>query len=83
MFLVCITFFSKYRPVDIPFKLEYQQDSTLVRLKIRKEFIDKYLVKHTKALIALVKVPGKKSLIRVKNKKWPNEIEYTYSILKD
>jgi hypothetical protein len=28
-------------------------------------------------------VPGKKSLIRVYNEKWPDEIEYTYNIVKD
>jgi hypothetical protein len=31
----------------------------------------------------LVKVPGKKALVRVKGDHWPDEIEYTYNILKD
>jgi hypothetical protein len=58
-------------------------DSTLVNLKAKKAIIDNYLIKHQNATIVLVKVPGKKNLVRVVGDKWPDEIEYTYNIVKN
>jgi hypothetical protein len=66
------------KPVNKPFA-----DSTLIQLKAKKAAIDNYLTKHQNATMVLVKVPGKKSLVRVFGNKWPDEIEYTYNILKD
>ena len=45
--------------------------------------IDLYAKKNQQRLIVLVKLPNKKGLLRVKNGKWPDDIEYTYNILKD
>ncbi|BAU52245.1 hypothetical protein [Mucilaginibacter gotjawali] len=56
-------------------------DSILAKLKASKAAIDKYVAQHPKNLIVLVKVPGKKNLVRVINEKWPDEIEYTYNIM--
>ncbi len=56
-------------------------DSTLIKLKVNKTAIDKYIAGHSKNLIVLVKVPGKKNLIRVINEKWPDEVECTYNIM--
>jgi hypothetical protein len=58
-------------------------DSTLIKLKSKKAAIDNYLDKHPKAITVLVKVPGKENLVRVVGDKWPDEIEYTYNIIKD
>src|SRR5439155_4172503 len=56
---------------------------TLIDLNKEKEATDKYLAKHSKEVIVLVKVPGKKKLVQVKGENWPDEIEYTYNILKN
>ena len=58
-------------------------DTTLVALQRKKNAIDEYLSKHQKEIILLAKVPGKKKLIHVLNGKWPDEVEYSYNILKD
>lgn len=60
-------------------------DTVLTSLKSKKAAIDKYMGKHAKDVITLVKVPKKSKLLQIKNKndKWPDEIEYTYNILKD
>jgi len=58
-------------------------DSTLVSLKNKKAAIDKYVHAHAKQMAVFVKVPNKKTLVRVYNEKWPEEIEYTCNILKD
>jgi hypothetical protein len=60
-----------------------QTDSNLVKKKREKEAIDQYLSKHPKSIIILVKVPGKKNLVPVKNENWPDEVEYTYEIYKN
>jgi len=60
-----------------------QNDSTLVRLKSKQVATDQYISKHGKTLIVLVKVPGKTKLKKVINENWPEEMEYTYNILKD
>jgi len=58
-------------------------DTTLTKLKSKKAATDKYLKGHGKALIILVKLTGKKTLVPVKNEEWPDDIEYTYNILND
>jgi hypothetical protein len=58
-------------------------DATLISLEKKKAYIDKYIEKHSNDLIVLVKIPGKKALVRVKGDQWPDEIEYTFNILKD
>jgi hypothetical protein len=58
-------------------------DSPLNNLKVKRAVTDSYLKAHPKQVIVLVKVPGKKNLVRVYNKKWPDEVEYTLNILKD
>lgn len=58
-------------------------DSALTKLKNKRAAVDQFIIKHDKALIILVKVPGKTKLIKVINENWPDEIEYTYNILKD
>lgn len=52
-------------------------------LRKKKVEIDNYIKKHPKALVLLAKVPKKKELVRVKNEKWPDEVEYSYNVLKD
>ena len=64
-------------------KLIIQKDSTLSTVKGKKAAIDKYLEAHTKSVIVLVKVPGKKNLVFVKNEHWPDNVEYTYDIYKN
>jgi len=59
-----------------------QTDSVLIKLKNKKAAVDQYIIKHGKALIVLVKIPGKTNLLWIKNAHWPDEIEYTYNILK-
>jgi len=66
-----------------PIRVVAQGDSVLIKLKNKKAAVDQYLIKHDKALIVLVKVPGKTNLLRIKNGHWPDEIEYTYNILRD
>ena len=58
-------------------------DSALASLKSKKAAIDKYVHAHAKQMAVFVKVPNKKTLVRVYNEKWPEEIEYTCNILKD
>ncbi|MFA6087318.1 hypothetical protein [Mucilaginibacter sp.] len=58
-------------------------DSALSSLKSKKAAIDKYVDAHKKQMGVFVKAPNKKALIRVYNEKWPEEIEYTYNIIKD
>jgi hypothetical protein len=52
-------------------------------LKKKKLDIDQYIPKHPKELILLAKVPKKKELVRVKNQHWPEDVEYSYNVLKD
>jgi hypothetical protein len=58
-------------------------DSVSLKLAAKKEAIDHYIETHTKQVIVLVKVPGNKNLLAVKNDRWPDEIEYTYDIYKN
>jgi hypothetical protein len=58
-------------------------DSVLIKLKNKRAAVDQYIIKHSKALTLLVKVPGKTKLKKVINENWPEEMEYTYNILKD
>src|SRR6201986_781466 len=51
-------------------------------LKNKKAYTDKYIEQHSKNLIVLVKLTGKKTLERVWGDKWPDDIEYTFNILK-
>lgn len=60
-----------------------QKDSILLAQKGKKSRIDKYVNSHGKSVITFVKVPGKNELLRVQNKQWPDEIEYTYNIYRD
>lgn len=60
-----------------------QKDITLLSLKNKKTVTDQYITKHNTELIVLVKVPGKHALVRVRNEHWPEEIEYTYNILRN
>ena len=55
----------------------------VVSLKKQKAIIDSRLLHDQKSIIAFAKVPHKKELIKVKNNKWPDEVEYSYNILKD
>lgn len=59
-----------------------QTDSLLTKLKDKKVAVDKSL-KRGAALFVFVKIPGKKTLIKIKNDHWPDEVEYTYNILKN
>jgi hypothetical protein len=58
-------------------------DPALINLEKKKAYTDSYIKQHGNELIVLVKIPGKKALVRVKGDHWPDEIEYTYNILKD
>jgi hypothetical protein len=58
-------------------------DSVLTSLKAKKIALDKYIGKHAKEVITLVKLPNKTRLQEIKNDKWPDEIEYSYNILRD
>lgn len=51
-------------------------------LKQKKEAMDDYEFKHRKDLIFLIKLEGKKNLVRVKEGDWPDNTEYIYTILK-
>jgi hypothetical protein len=82
LFFVFGLFLSK-QSHNYPVTLVSQKDSILFRLKNKKAAIDQYITKHNKTLIVFVKVPGKKNLIKVNNGHWPDEIEYTYNILKN
>jgi hypothetical protein len=60
-----------------------QTDTVLLKLKSKKDAIDQYISRHNKDLIILVKVPGKEKPVIVKNEHWPEEIEYTYNVLRN
>jgi hypothetical protein len=82
--LILVTNFAIPKPKSInPATLTAQADSTLAKLKSKKDAVDQYISKHKKDLIILVKIPGKEKLVVVKNEHWPEEIEYTYNILKN
>jgi hypothetical protein len=67
-----------------PVNLILQTDSTLLKkLKSEKATVDQYITKHGKNLIVLVKIPGKKDLVMVKNDSWPDQIEYTLNLLQN
>lgn len=77
--LILLTGLSHNRPVPT-----IQTTKTSVPdLQKKKDTIDEYLAAHPKQVITLVKVPGKTRLVRIFGKKWPDEIEDTYNILKD
>jgi hypothetical protein len=82
LFFVFGLFLSK-QSHNYPVKLASQKDSIILKLKNKKAAVDQYLLKHDKALVVFVKIPGKKNLIRIENENWPDEIEYTYNILKN
>ncbi|GAB3937276.1 hypothetical protein [Mucilaginibacter myungsuensis] len=58
-------------------------DSTLTSTIAQKKLIEGYKKKYERKIILLAKVPGKKSLVKVVNQKWPDETEVSYNILKD
>ncbi|MBB5396994.1 hypothetical protein [Mucilaginibacter sp. AK015] len=58
-------------------------DSMLALLKSKRATVDAYVKKHGKKLLLYSKIPGKKVPVRVRNEKWPDEVEYSYNVLKD
>ncbi|QHS54629.1 hypothetical protein GWR56_03365 [Mucilaginibacter sp. 14171R-50] len=58
-------------------------NSLLVLLKSKRAAVDAYVKKHDKKLLLYSKIPGEKIPVRVKNGKWPDEVEYSYNLLKD
>jgi hypothetical protein len=56
---------------------------TSSRLEEQKRYIDQYIVKHPREVILLAKVPKKKESVRIKNEHWPEDVEYSYNVLKD
>jgi len=66
--LLLVTSLALSKQIDKnPIKHVSQIDSTLLKLKDKKAAVDRYIAKHDKTLIVLVKIPGKNNLIRVKN----------------
>ena len=59
------------------------EDTSLVSLKQRKAKYESYAYNHRKNIIFLVKISGKKDLLRVKEGDWPDDTEFIYTILKD
>jgi hypothetical protein len=55
----------------------------IAQLKAKRAAADKYLKQHNAALILYARVPGKMQAIKVKNEEWPEEVEASYTILKD
>ncbi len=60
-----------------------QEDVERVALEQGASVIDRYEFAHRKNIIFLVKLVGKKNLIKVKEGDWPDNTECIYSILKD
>jgi hypothetical protein len=58
-------------------------DDTYNSLKQKQEAADNYEFKHRKDLIFLIKLEGKKNLVKVKEGDWPDNTEYIYTILRD
>lgn len=73
-FLFCLSILSCGHP-----KRHY----TLSELKHRRDWIEKYSLKHKSEMVVFAKVPGKAQLIKIVNDKWPDETEYAYNVLKD
>ena len=53
------------------------------QLEIKRDSIDKLLKKHGNLLFTYAKIPGRKALVAVTNDKWPDEMDYTYNVLKN
>lgn len=60
-----------------------QEDVQRVALEQSASVIDRYEFAHRKNIIFLVKVAGKRNLVKVKEGNWPDNTEYIYSILRD
>ena len=59
------------------------EDTSLVSLKQRKAKYESYAYNHRKNIVFLVKISGKKDLLKVKEGDWPDDMEFIYTILKD
>lgn len=81
LIVICFTFIANGQTAKI--KTNASDEITLNALVNKKVAIDEYLKKNSKALTVLVKVPGKKSLVKVKDDEWPDDIEFTYNILRN
>ena len=58
-------------------------DTAYILLKQKKKAIDEYEFRHRKDLIFLIKLEGKKDLLKVKEGDWPDNTECVYTILKN
>ncbi len=59
------------------------EDTSLASLKQRKAKYESYEYNHRKNIVFLVKISGKKGLLKVKEGDWPDDTEFIYSLLKD
>ncbi|MCJ8208808.1 hypothetical protein MUY27_03750 [Mucilaginibacter sp. RS28] len=58
-------------------------DSVFSLLKKQKIEIDRQLSRKSPDLTVYVKIPGRSKLVRVFHEKWPENLEYTYNVLRD
>jgi hypothetical protein len=66
-----------------PPKQPIVKEAVIRRLETKKDSIDKLLKKPGKSLFIYAKVPGRKAWIAITNDKWPDEIDYTFNVLKN
>lgn len=58
-------------------------DSVTSSLKSKKSATDRAIKRYSKKIIVLAKVSARKVLVKVKDENWPDNLEYTFNILKD
>ena len=72
---------------SLPIKSQAQTvkptDNVAILLKKRTDSISNYILKHNNQLIVFAKIHSKKDPVRVVNDKWPDDVDYSYNILKD
>jgi hypothetical protein len=57
--------------------------SSVSALKRKRDNIEAYSLQHKNNMLVFAKVPGKDVLLKIENEKWPDEVEYSYNVLKD
>lgn len=80
LFLASFILSSVVRAQTRPVKLS---DSISVSIEKQTDIIYNYIAKHNNQLILFAKLPGKKVAVKVKNQKWPDEVDDSYNIFKD
>jgi hypothetical protein len=81
--LFCLFVFSCGHPKHPSTVKSSKSAISISALKRKRDNIEAYSLQHKNNMLVFAKVPGKDVLLKIENEKWPDEVEYSYNVLKD